>query len=225
MWASVLRNPLTVWLSWLRQKKVLERDNKTIKIEYLARAISSKFGIYNALYESAFLYDVCMGDFSYVGAKSKLQHTKIGKFSCIGPEVLCGLGRHPSRNFVSSHPAFYSTLGQVSTYFASTQTFDEFVPIEIGNDVWIGARAVILDGVTIGNGAIVAAGAVVVSDIPSYAVVGGIPAKIIRWRFDSTQIEFLESTKWWDWSVDELSASHSYFHDFASFMAFCSDKR
>ena len=68
----------------------------------------------------------------------------------------------------------------------------------IGNDVWIGLNATILDGVTIGDGAIVAAGAVVTKDVPPYAVVAGVPAKIIKYRFTESQIDFLLKFRWWE---------------------------
>lgn len=71
--------------------------------------------------------------------------------------------------------------------------------VSIGNDVWLGFRSVVLSGVTIGDGAIVAAGAIVTSDVPPYAVVAGIPAKVIRYRFSSYQIERLREVAWWNW--------------------------
>jgi carbonic anhydrase/acetyltransferase-like protein (isoleucine patch superfamily) len=68
----------------------------------------------------------------------------------------------------------------------------------IGNDVWIGSRAILIDGVTIGDGAIVGAGAVVTKDVPPYAIVGGIPARIIKYRFEPEEISFLSKLRWWD---------------------------
>ena len=71
--------------------------------------------------------------------------------------------------------------------------------VVIGNDVWIGANAVILPGVTLGNGSVIAAGAIVTRSVPDYAVVAGVPAKVIRYRFSHEQIEILNRVKWWDW--------------------------
>lgn len=76
----------------------------------------------------------------------------------------------------------------------------------VGNDVWIGARALIMSGVNIGNGAVVAAGSVVTKDVPPYAIVGGNPAKIIRYRFDASVIDKLQQIAWWDWPDDKIQA-------------------
>jgi len=79
-------------------------------------------------------------------------------------------------------------------------------PITIGNDVWIGVGAILLPGVTIGDGAIVSAGAVVAGDVPPYAIVGGSPARVLRRRFDSDTIAAMLRIRWWDWSDDLVAA-------------------
>lgn len=86
-------------------------------------------------------------------------------------------------------------------------------PIEIGNDVWIGSNVVILSGVTIGDGAILAAGAVVTKNVPPYAIVGGVPAKVIRYRFPPQIVESLLRIKWWDWTVEEFEANFELLYD------------
>jgi len=73
-----------------------------------------------------------------------------------------------------------------------------------GSDVWIGFRAIVLSGVTIGDGAVIGAGAVVTADVPSYSVVVGNPAKVIRYRFSSEEIRKLLTLRWWEWSIDKI---------------------
>ena len=90
------------------------------------------------------------------------------------------------------------------------EAWDNKGDIVIGNDVWIGYEAVILSGVTIGDGAIIGTRAVVTKDVPPYTIVGGIPAKPIRRRFSDEDIKFLCEIKWWDWDVDKISSSIKY---------------
>jgi acetyltransferase-like isoleucine patch superfamily enzyme len=213
------KNPMFLWMRWLIRKNWYEFKfrREHLKIRYMARFAKCEFGKYNVLYDDVVLTDVVIGDFSYVSYRSRLNRVRIGKFSCVGPEVFAGLGIHPSRDFVSIHPFFYSPdFNGIEISF--NEVFKKFEQITIGNDVWIGARAVILDGVNIGNGAIVAAGAVVVKNVPAYAVVGGVPAKILRYRFSEEQIEQLELIKWWDKDISWLKRNASAFLNIQSFL-------
>lgn len=90
--------------------------------------------------------------------------------------------------------------------------------IEIGNDVWIGANAIILPGVKIGNGAIIAAGAVVTKNVEPYAIVGGVPAKFIKYRFSKEEINQLEEIKWWEWSIEKIEKNIELFYQPAKFL-------
>lgn len=162
------------------------------------------------IYSNCQLSKVVMRRFSYVAENSRLNLVKLGSFCSIGPDIICGRGEHPT-GFLSTHPIFFSTLKQCGTSFSDKDYFEELKQITIGNDVWIGARAFIRDGIKIGNGAIVAAGAVVVKDVPDYAVVGGVPAKLIRWRFSESIIDQLLQIKWWDWPEEKLRSAQQYF--------------
>lgn len=164
---------------------------------------SSKLSENIVVYSNCQLSKTAMGGFSYVADNSRLNLVKLGKFCSIGPDVLCGRGEHPT-NFLSTNPVFFSTLNQCGTSFSDKDYFEEVKEIIIGNDVWIGARSFIRDGVRIGDGAIIAAGAVVVKDVPAYAVVGGVPAKLIRWRFPESIINQLLQIKWWNWPEAKL---------------------
>ena len=159
---------------------------------------NNKFG------KGTHINDSKIGRHTYV-VNARIVNAQIGAFCSIGPEVsIGGLGSHPI-NWLSTHPAFYSTRQQSGKTFALTDLFDELRPNKIGNDVWIGARALILDGVNIGDGAIVAAGTVVIKDVPPYAIVGGVSAKVIRFRFDSAVVEALLKWQWWNLPDDVLA--------------------
>ncbi|WP_417228370.1 CatB-related O-acetyltransferase [Amphritea sp.] len=163
---------------------------------------SSKLGRYVKVMAKASVYDSKIDDFSYI-AGGKVNRSTIGKFSAVGSGALVGgLGMHPT-NFLSIHPAFYSTKNQCGINFAGEEFFSEYKETTIGNDVWIGANAIILDGVNVGDGAIVGAGAVVTKDVPPYAVVTGVPARILRYRFTEEKARLLIGSLWWDLS-DEL---------------------
>ena len=142
---------------------------------------------------------------SYTGSDCNLFLTKIGKYCSLGNNIKVVRGNHPSKNFVSTCPAFYSdSLKKEGIYFddyiefkTHTETKNKFTA-EIGNDVWIGDNVTILGGVIIGDGAIIGAGSVVIKDVDPYSIVGGVPAKEIRKRFDKEDIVFLNSLKWWN---------------------------
>ena len=156
------------------------------------------FGLFNVVSDNAVLKNASLGDFSYVAHGAKLNNVKIGKFCSIGFEVVVGGGSHPVRKFTSTHPIFYSPSSINSIRFVDRSLFSEFTDVVIGSDVWIGCRAIILDGVQVGDGAIIGAGAVVTSDVEPYSIVSGSPAINIGSRFDPKVVEYLLSRRWWD---------------------------
>lgn len=147
-----------------------------------------------------------IGYASYIGNRSFIKNTKIGRYTCIATDVMTVAGSHPTSKFVSIHPAFYSTRKQSGFTYVREDKFSDFNYIDenqkftvmIGNDVWIGSGVKIMEGVTIGDGTVVAAGAIVTKDVPPYAIVGGVPAKIIKYRFDEETIKKLLELKWWE---------------------------
>ncbi|MGQ0587154.1 MAG: DapH/DapD/GlmU-related protein [Gammaproteobacteria bacterium] len=218
---------MTHWLVWLARTAALKgrHAGRHLRIGRLATARACSFGRYVTLYEGAVLDGVALGDMSYVSRGARLFNATVGRFCCIGPETLIGLGRHPTRQFVSSHPAFYSTLAQAQLTFVREQKFEEFRPVTIGHDVWIGARAIVLDGASIGDGAIVAAGAVVAGEVPPYAIVTGVPAGVERYRFDEATIEAIRRSRWWELDLEVLRANADAFADPGRFATWASKQR
>lgn len=159
-----------------------------------------------------------VGRYSYIGPDSQYQHCAIGSFCSLGPQVLLGLGRHPTQH-ISTHPAFFSVNHPVSRIaYATTEMYEGHLPIIIGSDVWIGARVMVLDGITVGNGAILAAGAIVTKDVEPYTIVAGVPARPLRKRFDDHAIQHLLEVAWWDKPTDWLAAHSSFFTDIGDFV-------
>lgn len=167
---------------------------------------SSTFEGYNSIGRRSLIINSSLSRFTYVSADTKIINSQIGSFCSIGQEVLIGgLATHPL-DWLSSHPAFYSTKKQANFTFVTKDLIQEQNSVEIGHDVWIGARAMILDNCKIGNGAVIAAGAVVVKDVPAFAIVGGVPAKIIRYRFTPEKIQAIEKSKWWERSLQDIGS-------------------
>lgn len=161
----------------------------------------SSIGTYAHILHNCLINNSNIGNYTYIGNNSIIQNTTIGNYCSISYNVTCGLGKHPLDLF-STSPLFYRKQNTFNIEIVNKDSdFREYEPIIIGNDVWIGTRAIIMDGIHIGNGAVIAAGAVVTKDIPDYAIVGGVPAKIIKYR-DNPIIEE-QKTTWWDLSPKE----------------------
>lgn len=154
-----------------------------------------------------------LGYGSYIGNNSCLS-ARIGRFTSIAPYVRCNNGAHPYREpYATTSPCFFSlnpNHSQNGSTFANEQLFDEVIfydsdkktAVSIGNDCWIGEGAFLVGGINIADGAVVLAHAVVTKDVPPYAIVGGVPAKIVGYRYDNETIQFLLKTQWWNNSSD-----------------------
>ena len=166
------------------------------------------------------LHHVAMGDYSYLSRNALVANTTIGKFCSIGPNLCCGQGLHPTTG-ISTHPMFYSPAMQNGVTLSPKSQFTETKHTTIGNAGYIGANVFILDGVVIGDGAVVGAGAVVTRDVPPYAVAVGVPARVVKYRFDPETIQKLLRRQWWNdpdsklpqvakqfWNVDDFLSNN-----------------
>ncbi len=170
------------------------------------------------LYPPYHISDSKIGAYTYISRNSFISMTEIGNFCSIGPNFLCGWGIHPL-NGVSTNPMFYSTQKQNGITLSAEDKAVERLPIKIGHDVFIGANVTILDGVKIGDGAVIGAGAVVTKDIPDYAITAGVPARVIKYRFDQDTIQKLKQTQWFlETNLEKLKLVEKYFFDINKFI-------
>jgi acetyltransferase-like isoleucine patch superfamily enzyme len=152
-------------------------------------------------------YGFEVGDYTYGRPKVRFPESgaklTIGKYGSIADDVQILLGGNHRLDFVTTYP-FGAMAGIWPEATGNTDFAASKGDVTIGHDVWLGSGCVILSGVTIGHGAVIAARAVVTKDVPAYAVVGGNPARIIRYRFDEATIARLLASRWWDLPRDQI---------------------
>ena len=182
------------------------------RISFFALVSSTNsMGKYVAVYRGAKIKKTEIGNYSYISAHTVVENASIGKFCSIADHCRIGLANH-TLHHLSTSPVF--TLAKNA---AKTQWIKESIDVVsskkviIGNDVWIGSHAIVLGGVKIGDGAVIGAGAVVTKDVPPYAVVGGVPAKVLKYRFSQNVIDRLLSIKWWNIPENNLQKNISLF--------------
>lgn len=146
--------------------------------------------------------NVSIGRYSYMGKNNSVANARIGSFCSIASYCAIGGGAHPL-NMVSTSPVFYEGKNIFHRNFGKNHA-EINKTVVIGNDVWIGEGVFIKDGVTVGDGAVIGAHSVITHDVPSYAIVAGAPARVIRYRFSEKVIEDLIATKWWEWPEEKL---------------------
>ncbi len=200
----------------------LQQKRNHVIIEKKARVTTDTFFEgHNVVHSNAYVFCSSIGKGSYIHENSIIKRCKIGRFCSIGPNVIIVEGNHPTRTYVSTHPLTYSNKQMAGLSFGANSEFEEYSYTdtehkyfcEIGNDAWIGNSALIINGCQIGNGAIVASGAVVTKDVPPYAVVAGVPARIMRFRFDDATIKELESFEWWNKNDEWITDNIDLFND------------
>lgn len=169
------------------------------------------------IYAGTEFHNSSIDRFSYVGYDCEIISCRIGSFCSIANRVIIGGAKHPL-GWVSTSPTFYNVSGGTGRHLGNLQ-FKPSTETIIDHDVWIGSRAIILQGVRIGTGAVIGAGAVVTKDVPPYAIVAGNPAKVIRFRFDSMTIEKFLDSEWWDLPTSKLSEISKYMNHPGTFLS------
>ncbi len=178
------------------------------RVHSSAQLRECELGQFTDVAERVVMAECKLGDYSYVERGAEAIYTHIGKFCAIASNTRINALNHPLER-VSQHKITY----RPNEYFLFAKVDKEFREerrakiVEIGHDVWIGHGAVVMPGVKIGHGAVVAAGAVVTKDVEPFAIVAGVPAKRIKWRFSKSIREGIVALAWWDWSHEKLASA------------------
>ncbi|MFL9965070.1 DapH/DapD/GlmU-related protein [Paraburkholderia sediminicola] len=185
--------------------RVLSEDPE---IHPTALVRASDFGRYTYLGPRSHVAESVIGDYGYAMGDNQIAHALIGKFANIATGVRINPPNHPSWRATHHHFTYRSR-----SYGLSLDDDDGIFQwraqdrVEIGHDVWLGHDAVIMPGVTVGTGAAVGSGAVVTKDVPPFAIVVGVPARVLRFRVDARTSERLQQIAWWDWNPERIDAA------------------
>lgn len=174
-------------------------------VDPTAHVRRSTLGRYTEIGARTQFEESSLGDYSYIVNDGEVISTRIGKFCSIAAHVRLNPGNHPVWRASQSHFVY-----RTSAYFEGEADEEEFFdwrrsqPLTIGNDVWIGHGAILMPGLTVGDGAVIGAGAVVTHDVASYMIVAGVPARPLRERFPADIAIRLQRLAWWDWHHETL---------------------
>jgi acetyltransferase-like isoleucine patch superfamily enzyme len=211
----MIERPLAQLKSWLKVRYLYPRRYPGSRIEsVIPKSLTIRTG-------TVVRHDVeiwpalgYLGRHCYVGAGAAILHcSRIGDFTSVSQGARVGLPPHALDHVGTAHLFAYPDSGWVDV-----ATHEPGRAAELGCDVLLSANALILSGVDVGHGAVVGAGAVVTSDVPAYAIVAGVPATVIGWRFDEDLRAELAASEWWKRDDDELRALRGSFHDPREFL-------
>ena len=209
---------LFYFIKFLRRKDIILGGNNRLN--------KSIFEGKNRIGHKTFFLNGVLGFGSYLGSNCFFNYAKIGKYCSIGNNVNVVRSTHPSSIFVSTHPAFFSLAKQAGFTYVKQQLFNELImfnesestSVFIGDDVWIGNDVTIMGGVKIGDGSIIGTKALVTKDVEPYSIVGGVPAKRIKSRFNNEEVNFLLNIKWWNKGEKWITENIELFSSISNFI-------
>lgn len=198
-------------------KKKIRSLLNIVRISFINRSMKKNKNIFD---KTNFFYGggkICItrtkwGKFSGIGANPWVYDTVVGNFTNIASNCRIGLRDHIHTNFLISDHVYRNG----EHILCGLKAYDGYW-VKIGSDVWIGDSVIVLRGCEIGDGAVIAAGSVVTKSVPSYAIVGGNPAKFIKWRFPKDIRNRLTDIKWWNWSSDDIISKRDYLENLVGF--------
>ena len=194
----------------------LSIKHPTCRFDLTSQIIESEFEKHVTIFDTTKLYKCKIGAYSYIQMNGRIFNCEIGRFCSIAASVSIAPGMH-DLNIVTTHPSFYFFTKSIPKIFVTEDKLELYKKVTIGHDVWIGEKVVILDGVKVGNGSVIASGAIVIKDVEPYTIVGGVPAKYIKHRFDEETIEIFQKSEWWNYSDEWFEKNHDLMLDISSF--------
>jgi phosphonate metabolism protein (transferase hexapeptide repeat family) len=178
----------------------------------------SELGAWTEIREGARLNESAIGDYTYLMERVQLDYATVGRFGNVAADVRLGPTNHPIDRPTAHHFTYRAAMYDMGEDDESIFEWRADQPVDVGHDVWLGHGALVLPGVTIGNGAVVAAGAIVTHDVDPYTVVAGVPAEPIRRRFSPEVAGRIEATRWWEWDHETLAERLPAFRDLDRFL-------
>ncbi|HTC09091.1 MAG TPA: DapH/DapD/GlmU-related protein [Acetobacteraceae bacterium] len=170
-----------------------------------AQVRDSTFGAYCEVGARTKVSESSFGDYSYVVNDADIIYSTLGKFCSIAAQTRINPGNHPLDRVALNHFTYRASAYGLGPDEAGFFDWRRSFATTVGNDVWIGHGAIVLPGVSIGNGAAIGAGAVVTKEVPPFAIMVGVPARLVRFRFPPEIIAALERIAWWDWPREKLA--------------------
>jgi len=176
-------------------------------IHATAVVTDSSLGAWTEIGEQTEIISSTIGDYSYFCDRCHVMYAAVGKFCSVANHARLNPSNHPTWRATQHHFTYRSAKFGLGPDDDAFFAWRKEHPVTLGHDVWIGHGALVMPGVTVGTGSVVASGAVVTKNVPDYAIVAGVPARVIKYRFPAELRDKLLSLTWWDWEHARLAAA------------------